>query len=327
MLSNQTQTQTLNIQRCKSPCRYTPCYLVPNHFQADQKCFDQIYESVTRALENLKNTHINYIDYEYFPNVTQWKFKYLKGSDLREIHINCYWDSNIEDHIVEMNRVKGDGLFPSTSEFYEKLRQHVLGDSYVPPKVQQGRRPMMPGPPPLRLNGVVASDVTPEMFLKGINPIIAMAEDQFFEPRLEACKALCDMAKRDPRLLSLPECQEGVIRVLNSLIVDEFAEIREFAIYALSLFAEVDSYKLPLGLVRNLYVLVDMILNTTAPHPYEIANIRRRSCVALKELIPYHKDLIRDLFGQRGILSSGDLDAGCSGISQEFVDSLKIIFI
>ncbi len=174
----------------------------------------------------------------------------MQGSDLREIHINCYWDCQANDHVIEMNRVKGDGLFPSTSEFYEKLRQHVLGEKYVAPKIMPGRRTMMPGPPPLKRNGVVVSTgVTEEMFLKGIKPIFAMADDHFFEPRLEATKALCDMAKRDQRLLNLEYCQTNVVRVLNSLLNDEFEDIRQFAVMATAMFAAVPSYKVSSVLV------------------------------------------------------------------------------
>ncbi len=182
----------------------------------------------------------------------------MNGSDHREIHVNIYWDSNAEDHIIEMNRVRGDGLFPSTGEFYEVVRKYVLGEKYTAPKVVPTRRPMMPGPPPLKRAATipgasapsmlpppapVSTGVSKEMFLKGIKPIISMAEDYFFEPRLEAVKALCDIAKRSDELLAIDECRDSIVRVLNGLITDEFDDIRQFAVMACSMFAAKDTYK------------------------------------------------------------------------------------
>jgi hypothetical protein len=165
---------------------------------------------------------------------------------MRHIHVNCYWDAQHKDHIVEMSRVKGDGLFPSTFEFYETIRRHVLGaDKYVAPASLAERKPMMPGPPLLRREGKLAAfAVTEDMFLKGIKSIFNLADDHFFEPRLEAVKAICDMAKRDRRLLEIPFCRDNVVRCLNNLLNDDFEDIRQFAVFATAQFAlNVPSYR------------------------------------------------------------------------------------
>jgi hypothetical protein len=325
------------IMKCekKSPCQFVPCYLVPNNFFAKQNCFDIIYKLVTNALEKLMNTYKYCIDYTYFPTSTQWKITYFKDSDLREIHLNCYWNDNANDHVIEMNRVYGDGFYPITNDVYENVRKSVLQENYTPPVIVPGRRPIRCCPPPMLLKKAIESGaipkippVTEEQFLKGIMPIFRMASDQFFESRLNASMSLCNMAKRDTKMLTLQECQENVNYALNALIADDF-EIRRFAIYAFSLFSTIPAYKINLGKIPNLYILADVLLNKTNLDAYLIANVRRRACIAFNELIPYHKDLIRALFEERGITNTTDLDIHCSSISipVELIDDLKQIFV
>lgn len=317
----------------KSPCQIVPCYLVPNNFFAKQKCFDVINDLLTNALEELMNTYKYCIDYSYLPTSQQWRIIYFKGSDYRVFHLNCYWNDIANDHVIEMNRVLGDGLSPITNELYEIIRKAVLRENYTLPVIVPGRRPLMCGPPPKLLKKALESGkvpkippVTEEQFLKGVMPIFRMVSDHFFEVRLNTAKAICNMVNHSDNMLTLQICQENVVHALNSLIADEF-EIKRFAIYAFSLFSTKPAYKNSLGQIPNLYILADVLLNETDVDAYLIANVRRRACIAFNELIPYHKDLICGLFEERGITNEIDLDIRCSNIPVELINDLKKVFI
>lgn len=313
-------TRSQRTAQGKSPCHELPCYLVPNNFIAKQPQYSTVQTSVETALQMMCEKYPGSLDYGYFSSQCQWRLKYLNGSDLREIHINCYWDSNIQDHVIEMNRVKGDGLFPSTNEFYEILRQKVLGEHYTPPKVIPGRRPMMAGPPPLLLKRSSGSSglpilpsVTEEMFLKGIKPIFAMAEDNYFEPRLEAAKALCDMSKRDRKMLLLSSCQQNIINCLNLLLQDEFDDIKQFAVMACSLFAANPDYQTLLANMPSIHVLVKLVLEAPLHEEiaFETAQIRRKACLALNMMAIENSNKIRTCLEEHGITNANQLKQRC----------------
>lgn len=323
----------------QSPCSHRPCYLVPNHFFANQTNFFTIKTMIETTLMTLQENvkYLDCIDYAFFSKECQYRMKYVNGSDYREIHINCYWDDNANDHIIEMNRVRGDGMSPTTNDFYETLRQTVLGEKYTPPVVVPGRRPMMAGPPPMLLKRAIESGAVPklpavseEQFLKGVNPVFSMAEDDFFEPRLSAAKSLCDMAKRDIKLLSLPECQNKVIHAVNALLKDEFEEIRQFAVIACARFAGLSAdYKIAMSKMNGVHVLMNTILEAPVNEQvgYETAHMRRRACVALSEMIVEDAEGIRNLLEQHGVYSFATLEERCSHIPLRLVSNLELCFI
>lgn len=304
-----------------SPCPATPCYMVPNHFAAQQKNFPTIEASVNRALHILTKEFPDCIDYGYMPDVTQWRLKYLQGSDLREIQINCYWDANLKDHFVEMNRVKGDGLFSPTSRFYETIRQQVLGDNYIAPVIKPGCRPPLTAMPKLPAEFTKIDDEYKQRFLKGADHIFAMADGQYFEPRLEAVKALCDLAAKDRLLIEQDACREKVVRSLNALLVDEFPDIVQFAVIATAKFAEVPSYKEPLSQMASVHSLVSMITNPLAVPllAYETAQMRRKAATTLLLVM---NENVADVFHAHGIHLELDFRLRVKTIPEELKEEL-----
>ena len=132
--------------------------------------------------------------------------------------MTCYWDSTANDHVVEIKKYRGDGFYPSIAEFFLNLKLHIVQEETTPSSgamtaraaspsanISKGRLRggALPMPVLKRANTAPATScnfenscvVTEEMFLKGIQPLFMMAEDNFLEPRLEAAKALCDLAK------------------------------------------------------------------------------------------------------------------------------------
>ena len=327
-----------NIPNLKNgnPFPLTPIMFIGKYFFAKKKNFEQIYNSINSVLENLEETKKNNIDYCYDEDQVQWQVKYLNGSDYNEITIKVYWNIDNIDFIVEIFRWKGDCIIFSINNLYKKLLHYINGcdnvSSSIKPKQKKSR--LMSS----EYNQIPDDiDISAEHYKNCSINILKNADNKFRESRLFVSKFLCNMVKNDLIFLSSPDpdLKKRIVEVLNSLIEgedsgvkkDEFPEIQEFAIYAFSLFAEIDSFKSDLAKIKNLYIIVDIVLYSTFKYPYKIANIRRRSCIALKELIPYNKELIRGLFEIKGISSSAILDTHCSGIAQEFVDYLKIMFI
>ena len=294
------------IHRSSSKCPERPCYLVSTHFYTFQDTYETIETIIENSVKGLLGEHSEELDYRYFSDDKQWRMKYMNGSDCREIHINVYWDSNANDHIIEINRVKGDGMFPALNSFFDNLRQSIQGSNYVPESNSKKPRMVgyrMPGPPPL--HGRIAVPLSNEMFLRGIQPILSMAADQFYEPRLEAAKSFCDLAQRSEQLLSIPECKEGVVSALNNLLMDEFDDVKQFAVMACSLFAQLPSYKQSLSRMPQLRVLAELVLEGPADESvsFETAQMRRRACLALTLIAEKESEAVCECLKEQNVRS------------------------
>jgi hypothetical protein len=330
----QKQQQQHIEQSTRSLCPERPCYVVPNHFFAGQSNFQTIKASIDVALMKLKmmDKYQDCLDFAYFPIISQWRMKYVNGSEMREIHVNCYWDTNSADHIIEVNRVKGDGISSCVSDIFEAVRKAVLGERYIAPKLAPGRRPMMGGLPPLkRLAGAVVTKVEEDKFLKGVKATVSMAESNFFEPRLEAGKALCELAQRDANMLCLPECQSQVVRAINSLLMDEFEDVHQFAVIACSRFAAVSaSYKVALSEMNAVNGLVRLVVESVSNDQlaYETAQMRRKACVSLGEMIKECPEKIRSCFEEHGVHDMQTLQQRINGqIADMVVADLELCFM
>ncbi len=267
-------------------CPEKPCFLAANtSFLASEANYEKVKDSVERALMMLED-----YDWSYFENECAWKCKYFQGSNLRELHVYCYWDSRNEDHILEVKRVRGDGINPASSvDFFSKLKSEVTNtqedcshakrgklrgplplplpigglqsNSMTPmpeppklglgggmprlplPKLSRGGGGLAPLPLPNLCAGAAPGVVTEEQFLTGVKPLFAMATDQFYEPRLEASKMLCDLATKEKKFLELKECHELCLKSLDALLLDDFDDVKQFAVMAFASFAELPLYQ------------------------------------------------------------------------------------
>jgi hypothetical protein len=240
------------------------------------------------------------------------------------MYVFCYWDSAAEDHIIEVKRVKGDGLTPMSVDFFSRLRCCVTNQADDGLHARRGKlrgeplpMPVFPSsssssapkpsgfplpPLPLGRNGGKlgllsapaavccgaapdASLVTEELFLKGIRPILSMATDGLFEPRLEAAKMLCDLATKEKKSwLENQECVDICVKSLEKLLNDEFEDVNQFAVVAFALFAEIPVYQKLLSkfVLDN---LIKLISNAPRDTPsYSSAQMRRKAAQGLSIL-------------------------------------------
>jgi hypothetical protein len=120
--------------------------------------------------------------------------------------------------------------------------------------------------------------VSDAQFLAGIRPIFSSALEPYFEARVEAAKMLCDLALHESSHLRLDECRMQVIAVLEKLVVDDFEDVKHYALMALSAFVCLDDlpqYKEDvLASTTLLQVLLELAQDAPAP-VYETIQVRR----------------------------------------------------
>jgi hypothetical protein len=87
-------------------CEFVPGYVALTHFKTGIRDY---YEVERKIGEYLHNTNIQYIhdaDYCLF-TCTQ----IYDGGDERMDSISIFWDSESQEHVIEVRRIKGDTLF------------------------------------------------------------------------------------------------------------------------------------------------------------------------------------------------------------------------
>jgi hypothetical protein len=135
-----------------------------------------------------------------------------------------------------------------------------------------------------------ASSVTEEQFLKGIQPLLQMSKETFFETRLEASKMLCDLSTKERNFLELPTCINLCCSSLELLLKDEFEDVKQFAVLALTAFAEFSSFYRSHILSSfgksSLQEIVSLIRNVeVGSSTYATAQMRRKASYLLSLLI------------------------------------------
>lgn len=208
-------------------CPEIPCFISNTAFNCNKINYEKVKELVEKALNSMEE-----YDWSFLEDACAWKCKYLQGSNLRELQVSCYWDSKKEDHLIEVKRVKGDGLSSSTMDFYANLKSIVTNSNTLDDERDMRRMNKLRGPLPmlslkalplssssssaatgglplpplpslsrsntlslpiLQRSGSFSCEKTKEQFLQGLLPIESMISDAFYEIRLEASKMLCDL--------------------------------------------------------------------------------------------------------------------------------------
>jgi hypothetical protein len=149
--------------------------------------------------------------------------------------------------------------------------------------------------------GIQPSEVTNDQFLKGLKPITSMVKDTFYEPRLEATKMLCDIAQKDKKFLNSSECQSLCFQALDKLLLDDFDDVKQFAIIAFSLFVENENYQKLFLELKSLPDLVSLIGNSSREIPsYVQAQIRRKSSCGISLMAKSHAKEITEQLKESG---------------------------
>jgi len=219
-------------------------------------------EKIVGALNTCLN---DFSEYDFTFIDLMWKGKYLQGSSHCEIHVNIYSQSeNPTVYIIEANRVEGDAK--PFFNFYREFKALILNKS--DDSKPQANFFFQPLP---------SNKVTAEQFLSGVQPIFNMADEPFFESRLEAAKMLCDLALHPERsLLQLPECRSGCLRSLEKLVAEDeqFDYVKQHAMCAFSSLVEVPGYSETMCKSKSLSCLLAQIENPREP-AYETIQSRR----------------------------------------------------
>lgn len=186
-------TKLASIEESSTPCPKKPRILAATHFYVPHECFASLKAGIDHCL-----TQRSELVFSSFPKKHMWKCKYLEGSQSREMHIHCFWDNTRKSHLVEVKRVHGDGLFPQFTDLTTVLRQGLLPPPPVPHTDTQKLRPVPCMPPSLlsksqKINKECSSaPVTESAFRETLHTLHDMAQNAYYEPRLEAVKMLCD---------------------------------------------------------------------------------------------------------------------------------------
>lgn len=267
----------------KIVCPSVPsCINGKNSFYANEIDFCNIQGKIEKVLSGL-----NDYDWSFLPDEATWICKYFHGSNIREVHVCSYWDANKSDHLVEVKRVKGDGLFCNKKECVDSLQllraafSNLEGQS-----LKKGGR--LRGPLPLSLP--IKSIPSKEQFLQGVQPILKMAGSPNMDSRVEAAKMLCDLAENsDPSLLSLPECQDLCFQALEVLLHDSeerSEEIKQYSLMAFGLLSEHDCYQECFLHFKDFDEIIRLVENAPSTRPScSCIQMRRQAAKGLSRLV------------------------------------------
>lgn len=202
----------------------------------------------------------------------------------------------------------------------------------LPPLPLGGRGRLSLGAPPLMMMGGVnpTNLVTEEQFLKGIRPIYSMATDGLFEPRLEASKMLCDLALKEKKFLENKECFELCMKSLEKLLNDDFEDVKQFAVMAFALFAEIPFYQERLSSFV-LDGLIQLINNCPRELPaYYSAQMRRKSAQGLSFLAKSNPMKIMEQLKNMGYQTERDWLDHCATVfdkkTREFALQIAVCY-
>lgn len=204
----------------ESPCPRKPRVLAPTHFYVSTPSFDTLRNKIFECLSARPELVFSEYRRKYL-----WKCKYLEGSQSREMNISCFWDVTKKDHILEVKRVHGDGLFPQYSDLVTVLKQAF--DVKIP-SAKLSRCAGAVGHP-FRDGSTEAT--CPKDCIQLVSD---MARNSFYEPRLEAAKMLCDIiSKQAAEKLESPAVLPLILEILVLFLHDQFEHVVEFGVVGL----------------------------------------------------------------------------------------------
>jgi len=209
-----------------SPCSPKPLCLCSTHFYCKTKDY--------AALENIIKNHLITLHdaaFSHFPEQQVFKCRFVCGSNSREMHLTVFYDAARADHLLEVRRIHGDGIFGCGSDLFANLKKIILPNEVVPAVRPRGPLSV----PKHLLQGT--NETTAETFFQHAHPAFQMAQDQLYEPRLEGLKMLCDLCNKDTVLLSYPPFLQHLVSTLVRAMHDPFEDVRELAIVTIECYS------------------------------------------------------------------------------------------
>lgn len=207
--------------------------LKSNCILAYQSSFDKVIHVINGKLQELVSMTVSFA---YFASEQIFRVKFLSVSNSREVHIMVFFDSSRGDHVVEVQRVAGDGLFDFKVDLLSLFQSIFNPSSSKQPSTTSTMAP----------NSSYLSTLPPLAnveFVSALFPLLQMAENYYFETRLEAAKMLCEVFNQSSNVQLLVRIENRdtslffpCLRVILKLLQDTAnPEIVEFATVAVSL--------------------------------------------------------------------------------------------
>jgi len=266
-----------------SPCGGKPMILSRTHFtiesaKANDLCGTDmdVFTTMTRTITAYLSCFVNEYDFSFITpkNASPlWKGKYIQGSVSCDIDINIYTGDSPESFIVEASRMKGDSKPFHT--FYREFKSLVLNTK------EEGLSSLVFSSLP------VAKVLSKEQFLHSVRCIFNMATAKYVDSRVEATKMLCDLLSQPHnQYLQLPEFSTACVNHLEALIVDDFDDVRQFAIIAFASLKDIPGYQEKLVRSKALPLIFSMV--EFVPEPmYETIQVRRECARLLAALAQF----------------------------------------
>jgi hypothetical protein len=216
--------------------------------------------------------------------------------------VSIFWDPQAFDHMVEVKRFYGEGF--GLHDLFHALQQAVLKEKA--PATKKGgflSRKALPLPPAFARSS--SGNTSEESFIEGVQPIFRMAQEIFLESRLEAAKMLCDLAAKKQPYLQLPACVDGCVNALCVLLAeDQWEDVKQIAIVALSSFLELPAYKDSFAKREELSLLADLVANCpNKDQAYLYAEVRRKAALSLKLVSQSHAGDVLGVLQSQGYKS------------------------
>lgn len=225
------------------------------------------------------------MDFTFIPEQHMWKGKYLQGACCFEMDVRAFQERGSDDITFAVLKSKCDARCGKFQSFYDGFSASLTGEA----PAKKARRGMV-------LRDLPADFAVPtdEEFISGIEPVFKMAQEACMEPRLEAAKMLCDLSSKELHFLELEAFRSDCIVVLETLVQDNFNDVKQHTIMAISKFAEIESYQEGIITSRILPVLFALIDNSPSSIPsFETAQIRRSAAATIALLCQKHAGPVR----------------------------------
>jgi len=247
---------------------------------------DDVIASINICLALIDDFDFSFIEFEFM-----WRGKYLNGSNCCEVQLNLYYDRQNKNYVLAVRKMKTDNpLNGCFHQLYLKLSSEL---GYVDPNKSNAITPLNS---PLRSpyssfyckDGVFNSKkATEQEFLEGIQPIFMMIKhkNSSIESRIQAAKMLCDVSGKNLCYLELESFRTECVSALKTLLDDDDADVRQYAVMATAAFAELPSYVKMLLHSSILVAIFELVESTPSPvEAYATAQVRRTAASLLATL-------------------------------------------
>lgn len=196
------------------------------------------------------------------------------------MQINCFYDSQKADHVLDFIRIKGDAIIQD-HDFVGMIRsKFASAPSSSCPRRQ--RRVVKPLP------AFICEDMTPEDFKSGAEYILDSCKDLYYESRYEATKMLYDLCtSHSETMLTLEDFMSSVLQVIEGLVSDDFDEIREMLVFIVSKLVEMSQYSDAIAHNESiLSFLLDYVRDVNpTEEDYQTIHMRHQASVSFAKVL------------------------------------------